>query len=52
MTYCLLGRTGDLCSILPFLKAEADAGEKPTLVVSESALRTSERRILRQRRAL
>ena len=34
MTYCLLGRTGDLCSILPFLKAEADAGEKPTLVVS------------------
>lgn len=32
--YLLLGRTGDLLSILPFLKAEADAGEKPTLIVS------------------
>lgn len=32
--YLLLGRTGDLLSILPFLKAEADAGDKPTLIVS------------------
>lgn len=30
----LLGRTGDLCCILPFLKAEAEAGEKPNLIVS------------------
>lgn len=34
MTYLLLGKVGDLLSVLPFLKAEADAGEKPTLVVS------------------
>ena len=33
-TWLLLGRTGDIISILPFLKAEADAGEKPTLIVS------------------
>jgi hypothetical protein len=33
-TWLLLGRTGDLLSILPFLKAEADAGQKPTLIVS------------------
>lgn len=32
--YLLLGRTGDILAILPFLKAEADAGEKPTLIVS------------------
>lgn len=32
--YLLLGRTGDVLSVLPFLKAEADAGEKPTLIVS------------------
>lgn len=34
MTYLLLGRTGDLIAILPFLKAEADDGQKPTLIVS------------------
>jgi len=33
-TYLLLGRCGDLVSILPFLKAETDAGSKPTLIVS------------------
>ena len=32
--YLLLGRTGDILACLPFLKAEADAGEKPTLIVS------------------
>lgn len=35
-TYLLLGKTGDLCAILPFLKPEADAGEKPGLVVSKA----------------
>ncbi len=34
-TFLLLGRTGDIIAVLPFLKAEADAGNKPTLVVSE-----------------
>ena len=34
-TYLLLGRTGDIASVLPFLKHEADAGEKPRLVVSK-----------------
>lgn len=33
-SYLLLGRTGDILSILPFLKAEADSGEKPTLIIS------------------
>ena len=33
-TYLLLGRTGDILAILPFLTAEADAGDKPTLIVS------------------
>jgi hypothetical protein len=31
MTYCLLGRTGDLCAVLPFLKQET---ERPRIVVS------------------
>lgn len=34
MTYLLLGKNGDILSILPFLKAEADDGQKPTLIVS------------------
>lgn len=36
--YLLLGRYGDIMSILPFLKAEADAGEKPLLVLSDEYL--------------
>ena len=32
--YLLLGRAGDVISVLPFLKSEADAGDKPTLIVS------------------
>ena len=32
--YLLLGRTGDICSILPTLKHEANKGERPRLVVS------------------
>ena len=34
MTYLLLGKHGDLIACLPFLKSEADAGQKPTLIVS------------------
>lgn len=33
--FVMLGRFGDICSILPMLKAEADAGRRPTLVVSK-----------------
>jgi hypothetical protein len=33
-TYLLLGRTGDVCSVLPFLKLEAETGYMPQLVVS------------------
>lgn len=33
--FVMLGRYGDICNVLPMLKAEADAGRRPTLVVSE-----------------
>lgn len=33
--FVMLGRYGDICNILPILKAEADAGRRPTLVVAE-----------------
>lgn len=33
--FVMLGRFGDICNILPMLKAEADAGRRPTLVVSQ-----------------
>ena len=32
--YLLLGRAGDILSVLPFLRAEVDTGDKPTLIVS------------------
>lgn len=32
--FVMLGRYGDICNILPMLKAEADAGRRPTLFVS------------------
>lgn len=34
-SYLLLGRTGDIVAVLPFLKHEADAGKVPRLVVSK-----------------
>lgn len=34
-SYLLLGRNGDICSVLPMLKREADSGEKPRLVVNK-----------------
>lgn len=33
--FVMLGRYGDICNVLPMLKAEADAGRRPTLVVSK-----------------
>lgn len=33
--FVMLGRYGDVINCLPFLKAEADAGRRPTLVVSK-----------------
>jgi hypothetical protein len=33
--YVMLGRYGDIMNCLPFLKADADAGHRPTLVVSK-----------------
>jgi hypothetical protein len=33
--FVMLGRYGDICNILPILKAEADAGRRPTLFVSQ-----------------
>lgn len=33
--YVMLGRYGDIVNILPMLKAEADAGRRPTLVVAQ-----------------
>jgi hypothetical protein len=33
--FVMLGRYGDICNCLPFLKAEADAGRRPTLVVAQ-----------------
>lgn len=33
--FVMLGRYGDVCNILPLLKAESDAGRRPTLVVSK-----------------
>lgn len=33
--YVMLGRYGDICNVLPMLKADADAGRRPTLVVSK-----------------
>lgn len=33
--FVMLGRFGDICNVLPMLKAEADAGRRPTLVVSK-----------------
>lgn len=33
--FVMLGRFGDIMNILPMLKAEADAGRRPTLVVSQ-----------------
>lgn len=33
--FVMLGRYGDICNILPMLKAEADAGRRPTLLVSQ-----------------
>jgi hypothetical protein len=33
--FVMLGRYGDICNILPLLKAEADAGRRPTLVVAQ-----------------
>jgi predicted GH43/DUF377 family glycosyl hydrolase len=34
-TFILLGRTGDIISLLPCLKAEADSGHRPALMVSK-----------------
>lgn len=34
--YVMLGRYGDICNMLPMLKAEADAGRRPTLVVAQA----------------
>lgn len=33
--FVMLGRYGDICNILPMLKADADAGRRPTLVVAQ-----------------
>ena len=33
--FVMLGRYGDICNILPMLKAEDEAGRRPTLVVSK-----------------
>ncbi len=33
--FVMLGRYGDVCNILPMLKAEADAGNRPTLVIAK-----------------
>lgn len=33
--FVMLGRYGDICNVLPMLKAEAAAGHRPTLVVSK-----------------
>lgn len=33
--FVMLGRYGDICNVLPMLKAEADAGRRPTLVVAK-----------------
>lgn len=35
VVYVMLGRYGDIANCLPFIKADADAGRRPTLVVSK-----------------